>query len=79
MSRIALRGCHPAAIADLISRLQEIAVLLWFERPVAGDDEHRLVLDIGRMRALEAAAVIGTLAERLAEQPAHRLGRKMRT
>jgi hypothetical protein len=62
---------HPAAIADLISRLEDLSALLWFERPVAGDDEHRLVLDIGRMRALEAAAALGTLAERL---PSNRVG-----
>jgi hypothetical protein len=55
---------HPAAIADLISRLEDLAVLVWFEQPIAADEEHRLVLDIDRMRALEAAAAIGTLAER---------------
>jgi hypothetical protein len=57
---------HPAAIADLITRLEDLAVLMWFERPIAADDEHRLVLDIASMRALEAAAALGTLAERLA-------------
>jgi hypothetical protein len=33
---------HPAAIADLITRLEDLAVLMWFERPIAADDEHRL-------------------------------------
>ena len=60
---------HPGAIADLISRLEAVAHLLWWERPNAADDEHRMALDLGRMRCIEAAAMLGTLAERLAERP----------
>ena len=59
----------PGVVADPISRLEEIGHLLWWERPTAGDDEHRLVLDLARYRAFEAAAMLGTLAERLAGRP----------
>jgi hypothetical protein len=58
------------------------AALCHRERPVAADDEHGLVLDIGRMRALEAAAALGRLAERIASRsvalPRSRLRRPSR-
>jgi len=47
-----------------------LATLLWFETPVSPVIEHQLVLELGRLRALEAAAAIATLAEQLAQRPA---------
>ena len=55
---------HPGAIADLISRLEEVAHLPWWERPNAIDDEHRLAPDLGRMRCLEDAWHAGGAAGR---------------
>jgi L-alanine-DL-glutamate epimerase-like enolase superfamily enzyme len=52
---------HPAAIADLITRLEDLAVLMWFERPIAADDEHRLVLDIASMRLWRLRRRLGHL------------------
>ena len=51
----------------MVQRLEDAAILLWFERVNAADREHRMALDLGRMRSIEAAAMLGTLAERLAE------------
>ncbi|HEX9323716.1 MAG TPA: hypothetical protein VF913_16595 [Xanthobacteraceae bacterium] len=61
---------HPAILLDLVGRLEDIAVLLWFESPISPDIEHQLVLELGRLRALEAASAIATLAEQLARRPA---------
>ncbi len=58
----------PAILLDLVHRLEDLAVLLWFETPVSPDTEHQLVLELGRLRALEAASVISTLAEQLARR-----------
>jgi len=52
-----------------VHRLEDLAVLLWFETPVSPDTEHQLVLELGRLRALEAASAIATLAEQLARRP----------
>jgi len=54
----------PAIMLDLVGRLEDLAVLLWFESPVSPDTEHRMALELGRLRSLEAAAMIATLAER---------------
>jgi hypothetical protein len=56
---------HPAAILDLVQRMEDLATLLWFESAVSPDTEHSLVLELGRMRALEAASAIATLAEQI--------------
>jgi len=53
-----------------VHRLEDLATLLWFETPVSPVIEHQLVLELGRLRALEAAAAIATLAEQLAQRPA---------
>jgi hypothetical protein len=53
---------HPAAIADSVSRLQDIADLLQFEMPVAEETEHRMALELARLRALEEVSVVATLA-----------------
>jgi hypothetical protein len=39
--------------------------LLGFEMPVATETEHRMALELGRLRCLEAARVIATLARRI--------------
>jgi hypothetical protein len=46
----------PAVIADLVARME-------VELPVATDLEHRMALDIARMRLLEGAVAIGELAQ----------------
>jgi hypothetical protein len=56
-------------IADLVDRLEDVAHLLAAELPNAIDLEQRMALDLGRMRCIEAAAAIGTLAERLIARP----------
>jgi hypothetical protein len=56
---------HPAALADLIDRMENAASLLAWELPVADDLEHRMALDLARMRLLEGASAIATLAEQV--------------
>jgi hypothetical protein len=57
-------------IADLVDRLEDVAHLLAAEMPNAIDLEQRMALDLGRMRCIEAAAVIAELAERIARPSA---------
>jgi hypothetical protein len=59
----------PGVIADLVDRLEDVAGLLAAELPSAIDLEQRMALDLGRMRCIEAAAVIVALAERLIARP----------
>jgi hypothetical protein len=54
----------PSVVADLVSRLEDVAHLLWFEMPVATETEHRLALELGSSRCLEAAAALAILAAR---------------
>jgi hypothetical protein len=54
---------HPAVLIDLVHRLEDAATLLWFEGVCASDLEHRMALDLARMRLLEGASAIATLAE----------------
>jgi hypothetical protein len=49
-------------IADLVDRLEDVAGLLAAELPNAIDLEQRMALDLGRMRCIEAAAMIAALA-----------------
>jgi hypothetical protein len=49
-------------IADLVDRLEDVAHLLAAEMPNAIDLEQRMALDLGRMRCIEAAAMIAALA-----------------
>ncbi len=58
LDRIADDDLTPAVMLDLVGRLEDLAVLLWFETPVSPDTEHQLVLELGRLRALEAASAI---------------------
>jgi len=46
----------------------DVADLLGFEMPVAVENEHRLALELGRLRCLEAASVIAALAARQAPE-----------
>ena len=62
-----LPDLSPSVLLDMVQRLEDAASLLWFERVNAADLEHLMALDLGRFRCLEAAAMLGTLAERLAE------------
>jgi hypothetical protein len=54
----------PSVVADLIDRIEAAAGLLAWELPVASDLEHRMALDLARMRLLEGAVAIGELARR---------------
>jgi hypothetical protein len=56
---------HPAAIADLVCRLEDAAELCAWVYPEARTTEISMTLDLVRMRALEAAVMIGDLAEEL--------------
>jgi hypothetical protein len=60
----------PAVVADLIDRMEAAAGLLAWELPVASDLEHRMALDLARMRLLEGAVAIGELAQRRPAQNA---------
>jgi hypothetical protein len=60
----------PAVVADLIDRMEAAAGLLAWELLVASDLEHRMALDLARMRLLEGAGAIGELAQRFPAQNA---------
>jgi hypothetical protein len=47
----------PAVIADLISRLRDVADPLKFEGVVAVESEHQLALELGKVRCLETAVM----------------------
>jgi hypothetical protein len=58
----------PPVLADLIARMEDAAGLLAWELPVASDLEHRMALDLARMRLLEGAVALGELAARRGDQ-----------
>jgi hypothetical protein len=53
---------HPAAVADLVVRLEDAAILLTQAKAAAPSVEHRMALHLGCMWAREAALVIFSFA-----------------
>jgi hypothetical protein len=61
---------HPAAIADLIRRLEDIATLASWYAPEVRTVEERMTMELARYRCLEAAAMIANLAEQQSRRAA---------
>jgi len=51
-------------IADIVDRLEDLACLAAWKLPDARECEMYMVLQLARLRALEAASAIAALAER---------------
>jgi hypothetical protein len=56
---------HAAAVADLVDRLEDLAVLAAWLHPETRTLEFEQMCMLTRLRALEAAVMIGNLAEEL--------------